>query len=76
MCAYQQYAGTAVKLDGATIRNLELLENSEGGTAGTLLAALDTTASPAGKRMLRQVRLRRYRSSLPVTWDTAGSGAR
>lgn len=36
VCGHAQYEG-AMRLDGATIRNLELLENSEGGTAGTLL---------------------------------------
>eukprot|EP00887_Chlorella_sp_A99_P008065 scaffold12.g8065.t1 len=40
-------------LDGTAIRSLEVLANSEGGARGSLLAALDGTASPAGRRLLR-----------------------
>ncbi|KAL4857543.1 DNA mismatch repair protein 6 [Chlorella vulgaris] len=41
-------------LDGAALENLEVLENSEGGTEGTLLAALNNCVTPAGRRRLRQ----------------------
>ncbi|KAI8462894.1 MAG: muts domain V-domain-containing protein [Monoraphidium minutum] len=41
-------------LDGAALENLELLENSAGGTAGTLLALLDHCTTPFGRRRLRQ----------------------
>lgn len=41
-------------LDGPALENLEILENSEGGTAGTLLAALDHCTTPFGRRRLRQ----------------------
>ena len=33
---------------------MQVLENSTGGTAGTLLAAVDNCATPAGRRLLRQ----------------------
>lgn len=45
----------SLRLDGQTLANLELLENSQdGGRAGTLLGHLDTCISPGGKRLLRQ----------------------
>jgi DNA mismatch repair protein MSH6 len=48
-------AGPAcVALDGPALENLEVLENTEGGVAGTLLAALDHCATPFGRRRLRQ----------------------
>lgn len=43
--SYETYAG-ALCLDGPTLTNLELLENTTGGTEGSLLARLDTCASP------------------------------
>ncbi|EFN52031.1 hypothetical protein CHLNCDRAFT_139631 [Chlorella variabilis] len=45
---------THMALDGAALENLEVLENSEGGPEGTLLAALDNCVTPAGRRRLRQ----------------------
>jgi len=36
----------ALRLDGPTLANLELLENSEGGAAGSLLNRLDTCVTP------------------------------
>ena len=36
----------ALRLDGPTLANLELLENSEGGAAGSLLSRLDTCVTP------------------------------
>ena len=47
----------ALRLDGPTLANLELLENSEGGAAGSLLSRLDSCDSagavttPRGPRM-------------------------
>lgn len=42
-------------LDGVTLANLEILQNSSsGGTEGTLLEQLDTCCTPFGKRLLRQ----------------------
>lgn len=41
------------RLDGAALENLEVLENSEGGAQGSLLAAVDCTATPGGRRLLR-----------------------
>ncbi|GIL60874.1 hypothetical protein Vafri_15713 [Volvox africanus] len=41
-------------LNGAALENLEILENSEGGSAGTLLSVLDNCATPFGRRRLRQ----------------------
>ena len=43
--SYETYAG-ALCLDGPTLTNLELLENTTCGTEGSLLARLDTCASP------------------------------
>ena len=42
---YDMYAA-ALCLDGPTLANLELLEGSSGEAEGSLLAALDTCASP------------------------------
>ena len=36
----------ALRLDGPTLANLELLENSEGGASGSLLSRLDTCVTP------------------------------
>ena len=38
----------------AVCSNLQVLENSEGGTGGTLLAALNNCVTPVGRRRLRQ----------------------
>lgn len=42
---YDMYAA-ALCLDGPTLANLELLQGSSGEAEGSLLAALDTCASP------------------------------
>ena len=42
---YEVYAG-ALRLDGPTLHNLELLEGGEGGPDGSLLSQLDTCCSP------------------------------
>jgi len=41
-------------LDGQTLQNLEILENTEGGKDGTLLKQVDHTKTPFGKRLLRE----------------------
>ena len=43
-CGAQVYA-QALRLDGPTLANLELLENGDGGAQGSLLARLDTCTS-------------------------------
>ncbi|KAK3233260.1 hypothetical protein CYMTET_56430 [Cymbomonas tetramitiformis] len=43
-----------VELDAAALKNLEVLENSEGGAEGTLLAHLDHCVTAAGRRRLKQ----------------------
>lgn len=43
-----------VCLDGAALENLEVLENADGGSEGSLLAAVDHCVTPAGRRLLRQ----------------------
>lgn len=44
-----------MQLDGTTLANLELLENSwDGSRKGSLLALLDQCCTPMGKRMFRQ----------------------
>ncbi|KAH9551678.1 hypothetical protein CY35_09G025900 [Sphagnum magellanicum] len=40
-------------LDAAALENLEVLENRDGGTSGTLLARLDHCATRFGRRLLR-----------------------
>jgi DNA mismatch repair protein MSH6 len=42
-----------MRLDGAALEGLEVLENAQGGTAGTLLGLLDHCATPFGRRRLR-----------------------
>eukprot|EP00897_Mesotaenium_endlicherianum_P009401 jgi/Mesen1/848/ME000112S10999 len=52
-----------LQLDGQTVANLELLENSaDGGVSGTLLGHLDLCVSAAGKRLLRRWICRPLRS--------------
>merc|ERR1740117_8299 len=41
-------------LDGQTLNNLEILQNTEGGKDGTLLKQVDHTKTPFGKRLLRE----------------------
>ena len=43
-----------VAMDAAALSGLEVLENTTGGTAGTLLATLDRCASGPGRRLLRR----------------------
>jgi DNA mismatch repair protein MutS len=45
---------TAVVLDAATRRNLELTHNLQGGLTNTLAAVLDKTATPMGSRLLKR----------------------
>uniref|UniRef100_A0A061S473 Dna mismatch repair protein msh6-2 n=1 Tax=Tetraselmis sp. GSL018 TaxID=582737 RepID=A0A061S473_9CHLO len=54
--------GSAVRLDGPTIGNLELLEGAEGGRQGSLLARMDSCISPGGRRLLRAWLCRPLRS--------------
>ena len=51
-----------VLLDASALENLEILENAEGTTAGTLLAQLDHCATASGHRMMRQWLLRPLKS--------------
>nr|XP_045608905.1 DNA mismatch repair protein Msh6-like [Procambarus clarkii] len=41
-------------LDGMTLGNLEVFENTSGGTEGTLFDKLDCCSTPFGKRLLRK----------------------
>jgi DNA mismatch repair protein MSH6 len=41
-------------LDGQTLINLEIFENSDGGKQGTLWELLDKGVTPFGKRMMRK----------------------
>jgi len=45
---------TAVILDAATRRNLELTHNLQGGVNNTLASVLDNTATPMGSRLLKR----------------------
>lgn len=54
LCDDDAHAPLFVSLDGPALENLEILENSEGGVEGTLMAALDHCTTPFGRRRLRQ----------------------
>jgi DNA mismatch repair protein MutS len=50
----REAAGTAVQIDPATRRNLELTQALSGGREGSLLAAIDLTVTAAGARLLER----------------------
>ena len=55
MAADQDALPKHMVLDGMTLRNLEIFENSaDGTTSGTLYGALNKCVTPFGKRLLRQ----------------------
>ena len=54
---YRQLAD-ALLIDPTTLRHLEVIEGSEGGRDGSLLAELDRTVTPVGSRLLRAWLLR------------------
>ncbi len=43
-----------LQIDPATLRNLEIFRSSQGGRAGSLLAAMDATTTAPGARLLEQ----------------------
>jgi DNA mismatch repair protein MutS len=47
-----QADGAVMAIDAATRRNLELIQSSDGGRAGSLLATIDQTLTGAGARLL------------------------
>ena len=47
-------SGAALLLDPATLRNLEIFRSVSGSRAGSLLAAIDRTATAAGARLLER----------------------
>jgi len=52
--SYEVYKGS-LRLDGQTLSNLEILNNStDGGKEGTLFKYLDNCTTPFGKRLLRR----------------------
>ncbi len=53
----RQQAGHLL-VDPVTLKHLEIVEGSDGGRAGSLLAELDTTITPMGGRLLRAWLLR------------------
>ena len=54
---YRQHAD-ALLIDPTTLKHLEILEGSEGGRDGSLLAQLDATVTSVGSRLLRAWLLR------------------
>ncbi|SHJ03738.1 DNA mismatch repair protein MutS [Wenxinia saemankumensis] len=50
----QERPGGTMQIDGATRRSLELVQGSEGGRAGSLLAAIDRSVTAAGARLLER----------------------
>jgi len=55
---------SCLQIDPATLRNLEVFRSSKGGRKGSLLAAMDRTATAAGARLLEQ-----YLTSPPLDLD-------
>ena len=51
-------AADALALDPTTIKHLEIVQGTEGGTAGSLLSVLDRTVTAMGGRLLRHWLLR------------------
>ncbi len=49
-----QQSSDSIILDAATRKNLELIQNLQGGHDHTLISVLDTTATPMGGRLLRR----------------------
>lgn len=56
-----EQADAAIMLDGSTQRNLELVENMQGGAQNTLLSVIDHCATAMGTRLLRRWLLRPLR---------------
>ncbi len=50
----REAASSWMQIDAATRRNLELTQSLSGGSAGSLLATIDRTATAAGGRLLAQ----------------------
>ncbi|WP_066817409.1 DNA mismatch repair protein MutS [Frigidibacter mobilis] len=50
----QESAGSAMQIDAATRRNLELTQALSGGREGSLLAAIDRTVTAGGARLLER----------------------
>ncbi|APX89838.1 DNA mismatch repair protein MutS [Brevirhabdus pacifica] len=50
----REQARDAVQIDGATRRNLELTQALSGGRAGSLISAIDRTATAGGARLLER----------------------
>ncbi|MCR9087980.1 MAG: DNA mismatch repair protein MutS [Rhodobacteraceae bacterium] len=48
----RETTGTTMRIDAATRRNLEISESLSGGRDGTLITAIDRTATAAGARLL------------------------
>lgn len=49
-----EHREAAVILDAASLRNLEILQNLQGGREHTLISVMDRTATPMGSRLLRR----------------------
>lgn len=49
-----EYRESAVILDAASLRNLEILSNLNGGREHSLLSVMDRTVTPMGSRLLRR----------------------
>ncbi|MGC8916912.1 MAG: DNA mismatch repair protein MutS [Thermoanaerobaculum sp.] len=47
-------ASSALVLDAATVRNLEILQDASGGRKAALATVLDATCTPMGSRLLRE----------------------
>ena len=63
---YDMYEG-ALRMDGATLINLDLVETSDGGIKGSLLSCLDTCASAGASHTYYQQALRGH-SEGPAIW--------
>lgn len=62
-----EYREESIILDGATRKNLELIQNLTGGKQNTLASVLDKTVTPMGSRLLRRWLLRPLRDHAVLT---------
>lgn len=58
LASFHLQSGDGLFLDASTVRNLELIRDTSGGTKACLASVLDETCTPMGSRLLREWLLR------------------
>ncbi|MGQ9836151.1 MAG: DNA mismatch repair protein MutS [Thermoanaerobaculaceae bacterium] len=58
LASFHLQSGDGLFLDASTVRNLELIRDTSGGTKACLASVLDKTCTPMGSRLLREWLLR------------------